>query len=85
MDSTSVGLILDSSVIIAIRDIPVHPLNIETERLAGRIEGEQATQDVSIAFVDLLIGTTALQLGFGVVTNDVRHFEKIPGLRIHQR
>ena len=35
---------------------------------------------VTIAFEDLLIAATALQLGFGVVTGDIRHFEQIPGL-----
>jgi predicted nucleic acid-binding protein len=53
-----------------------------TARLAGRIEGDQAAHGVTIAFEDLLIAATALQLGFGVVTGNVRHFEQIPGLQI---
>lgn len=65
-----------------IRDIPVHPINIETARLAGRIEGTQAAHGVTIAFEDLLIAATALQLGFGVVTGNIRHFEQIPGLKV---
>jgi len=32
-----------------IRDVPVHPVTIETDRLAGRIKGDQAAQGVSIA------------------------------------
>lgn len=51
-----------------IRDVPVHPVTIETARLAGRIEGDQAIQGVTIDFEDLLIAATALQLGFGVAT-----------------
>lgn len=65
-----------------IRDMPVHPITIETARLAGRIEGDQAAHGVTIAFEDLLIAATALQLGFGVVTGNVRHFELIPGLQV---
>ena len=65
-----------------IRDVPVHPITIETARIAGRIEGDQAAQGVTIAFEDLLIAATALQLGFGVVTGNVRHFEKIPNLTV---
>jgi tRNA(fMet)-specific endonuclease VapC len=65
-----------------IRDVPVHPVTLETARLAGRIEGDQAVQGVTIAFEDLLIAATALQLGFGVVTSNVRHFEVVPGLRV---
>jgi predicted nucleic acid-binding protein len=37
----------------------------------GRIEGEQAAQGVTIAFEDLLIASTALQLAFGVVAGNV--------------
>ncbi len=65
-----------------IRDVPVHPVTIETARLAGRIEGDQAIQGVTIAFEDLLIAATALQLGFGVATGNVRHFEVVPGLKV---
>jgi predicted nucleic acid-binding protein len=31
---------------------------------------------------DLLIGATALTLGYCVVTNNERHFSKIPGLDV---
>ena len=65
-----------------IRDVPVHPVTIETARLAGRIEGDRAAQGVNIAFEDLLIAATALQLGFGVVTGNVRHFQTVPGLTV---
>ena len=67
-----------------IRDVPVHPVTIETAKLAGRIEGEQAEEGVSMAFEDLLIAATALQLGFGVAIGNVRHFEYIPGLTVIQ-
>ena len=65
-----------------IRDVPVHPVTIETARIAGRIEGDLAAQGATTAFEDLPIATTALQLGFGVVTANVRHFEQIPGLKV---
>ncbi len=63
-------------------DIPVHPITIEIARRVGRIEGEQASQGVVIAFEDLAIGVTALHLGFDVVTLNVRHFQRIPGLKV---
>jgi len=65
-----------------IRDVPVHPVTLEIARIAGRIEGEQAAQGVTIAFEDLLIASTALQLAFGVVTGNIRHFEQLPGLKV---
>jgi tRNA(fMet)-specific endonuclease VapC len=65
-----------------IRDVPVHSITIETARLAGRVEGDQAAHGVTIPFEDLLIAATALQLGFGVVTGNARHFEQVPGLKV---
>src|SRR5438034_5655024 len=40
------------------RDMVVYPVTVEIAELAGRIEGEQAAAGISIAFEDLLIGTT---------------------------
>ena len=63
-------------------DLIVHPLTLGIAQLAGRIEGEQAAKGVSIAMEDLIIGATALHLGFDVVTLNVRHFQAIPGLNL---
>lgn len=64
------------------RDMIVHPVSLEIAQLAGKIEGEQAAQGIAIAFEDLVIGATALHLGFGVATLNVKHFKLIPGLDI---
>jgi predicted nucleic acid-binding protein len=66
------------------RDMTVHPVTVEIAQLAGKVEGEQAAQGVSIAFEDLLIGATALHLGYAVATLNVRHFRLIPGLSVVQ-
>ena len=66
------------------RDMVVHPVIVEIAELAGRIEGEQAARGVSIAFEDLLIGTTALNLSYAVATLNVRDFQKIPDLSVTQ-
>ncbi len=63
-------------------DLIVHPLTLGIAQLAGQIEGEQAAKGVSIAMEDLIIGATALHLGFDIVTLNVRHFQKIPGLSV---
>jgi len=60
----------------------VYPYTQETALLAGRIDGEQTGRGSIIPFTDLLIGTTALSLGFGVLTANVRHFQMIPGLTV---
>jgi tRNA(fMet)-specific endonuclease VapC len=62
--------------------VAVHPLTLEVARLAGRIHAEQMGQGVSIDFPDLIIGATALHLGFDVVTLNARHFQMIPGLNV---
>ena len=64
------------------RDMIVHPVSLEIAQLAGRIEGEQAAQGIAIAFEDLVIGATALHVGFDVATLNVKHFKLIPGLNI---
>jgi tRNA(fMet)-specific endonuclease VapC len=46
------------------RAIPIHPVMLEIAQLAGRIEGEQAAKGIVIALPDLLIGVTALHLGY---------------------
>ncbi len=65
-----------------VRDMIVHPVSIAIAQLAGRIEGEQAAKGISIAFEDLVIGVTALHLGFDVATINVKHFQNIPGLNV---
>ncbi len=65
-----------------VRDMIVHPVSIAIAQLAGRIEGEQAANGISIAFEDLVIGVTALHLGFDVATINVKHFQNIPGLNV---
>jgi tRNA(fMet)-specific endonuclease VapC len=64
------------------RDMIVHPVSLAIAQLAGQIEGEQAAKGISIAVEDLIIGATALHLGFDVATLNVRHFESIPGLKL---
>lgn len=62
--------------------LTVYPYTAETALLAGRIDGEQTAKGVIIPFPDLLIGVTALSLGFSVLTVNVRHFQLIPGLNV---
>jgi predicted nucleic acid-binding protein len=63
-------------------DVPVHPVTLDIARLAGRIEGQQEALGIQFAFEDLLIGATALHLGFDVATLNLRDFQRIPGLSV---
>lgn len=63
-------------------DVPVHPVTLDIARLVGRIEGEQEAKGIQFAFEDLVIGASALHLGYAVMTLNARHFQRIPGLSV---
>ena len=60
----------------------IYDLTTEIAALSGRIEGEQAAQGIAIAFPDLIIGSTALHLGYSVLTSNTKHFSLIPNLQV---
>ncbi|WP_058187808.1 type II toxin-antitoxin system VapC family toxin [Terracidiphilus gabretensis] len=65
-------------------DMEVVSYSRETALLAGKIDGQQRAQGITIPFADLLIGVTALEYGYAVATVNLRHFRLIPGLEIVQ-
>src|SRR5271165_744733 len=65
-------------------DIEVYPYTLETAWLAGKIDGEQRNKGIVVPFGDLLIGATALETGYAMLTSNLRHFRLIPGLTIVQ-
>jgi predicted nucleic acid-binding protein len=67
-----------------ISNVPVYPVTTGLARQAGRIDAEQQARGICIAFQDLLIGVSALDLGYAVVTHNVRHFHMIPNLQVKQ-
>ena len=62
--------------------LPVHPVTVPVALRAGQIDGENTAQGVRVSLSDLLIGVTALELGYRVATANVRHFQLVPGLGI---
>lgn len=64
--------------------ITVYPVTMDIAERAGEIAGQLAAQGVHVPYEDLLIGVTALHLGFEVLTANVRHFAMIPGLVVKQ-
>lgn len=48
----------------------------------GEIKAQLVSGGKTIDDFDLLIGCTALVLNYAVVTNNTKHYEKIPGLKI---
>jgi tRNA(fMet)-specific endonuclease VapC len=62
--------------------VPVHPVTKQTGWLAGRIEGEETAKGNILPFNDLMIASTAIEQGYAVLTGNLRHFQKIPGLTV---
>jgi tRNA(fMet)-specific endonuclease VapC len=62
--------------------VPIHPVTVSIALRAGQIDGESAAKGLRVALADLLIGVTAMQLGYGVATGNLRHFQMVPGLQI---
>jgi predicted nucleic acid-binding protein len=65
-----------------LNDLDVYPYTKETALLAGQIDGEQQGRGITIPFADFLIGATALQVGYSLLTVNVRHFRMIPSLTV---
>ena len=65
-----------------LRDVPVFPYTTAAALLAGRISGEQQSIGITVPFADLLIGATALSIGFSVLTTNSHDFQLIPGLQV---
>jgi tRNA(fMet)-specific endonuclease VapC len=59
--------------------IDVSPAIMET---FGTLKADLRKNGTPVDDFDLLIGATALTLGYCVVTNNERHFSKIPGLDV---
>ena len=60
----------------------VEPVTIPIALRAGKIDGSLQAKGTRIALGDLLIGATALELSYSVVTHNARHFEAIPDLAV---
>ena len=62
--------------------LPIHSVTAPVALRAGQIDGENQARGIRIPLSDLLIGGTALELGFSVATANVRHFRLVPGLSV---
>src|SRR5271166_940770 len=62
--------------------VPIQPVTVSVALRAGQIDGQSQARGVRIPLSDLLIGTSALELGYRVGTANVRHFQLIPDLHV---
>jgi len=64
--------------------MPVHPVTVPIALRAGQADGQMQAAGKRMALADLLIGSTALELGYSVATANLRHFALLPDLLIEQ-
>ena len=62
--------------------LPLHPITLQTAYLVGQIEGQEAAKGNVLPFNDLLIAAAAAEQGYAVLTENLRHFERIPGVQV---
>jgi predicted nucleic acid-binding protein len=67
-----------------LNEISVEPVTLAIAFRAGSIDGRLRAQGTRISLGDLLIGATALELGYEVVTHNVRHFAMVPALEVRR-
>jgi tRNA(fMet)-specific endonuclease VapC len=60
--------------------VPIHPATKRTAFLVGQIQGQEAAKGNVLPFNDLMIAAAAIEQGYAILTENLRHFEKIPGL-----
>lgn len=60
----------------------VFPVTASIALLVGELDAELEMRGHKIALADLIIACTALEQDFTVATMNLRHFERIPGLRV---
>lgn len=64
--------------------LTVLPYDVAIARVYGEIQAHLADAGKTVADGDLQIAATALHHGLELVTGNLRHFERIPGIRIHR-
>jgi predicted nucleic acid-binding protein len=62
--------------------VPLHPVTLQTGYLVGQIEGQEAAKGNVLPFNDLPIAAAAIEQGYAVLPENLRHFEKVPGVRV---
>ena len=64
--------------------IPVVALGLPIMRIFGEIDARLRAKGNTIPTSDLLVASTALSRGDEIVTGNIRHFRRVPGLDVRQ-
>ncbi|MCC7024925.1 MAG: PIN domain-containing protein [Thermomicrobiales bacterium] len=66
---------------IVLGEFPVLPFDLDVARIHAQLTVELKADGRSIGSHDLIIAATAVTHGFEVLTHNLRHFERVPGLK----
>lgn len=64
--------------------LPIVDINLPIMRIFGEIDARLRAAGSRLPTSDLLIACTALSRGDEIVTGNVRHFRRVPGLAVHE-
>lgn len=64
--------------------IPVVPFDLGTARVHAQLSAQLAATGRPIGAHDLLIAATALAKGYRILTDNLRDFQRVPGLAVQQ-
>ena len=81
-DSTKRRLRRSAYVEKVIELFPVYDFEISIARIYAVLWSDLSQKGIQIGAHDLIIGSTALSLGFSVATHNMRHFRRIEGLKV---
>jgi predicted nucleic acid-binding protein len=62
--------------------LPVLPIDDGVARLAAEVERNLRGRGLRVGFADALIAAACITAGTSLLTRNVRHFGRVPGLRI---
>lgn len=65
-----------------IETFPIYVFDLSAARIYARVWATLAKKGINIGAHDLIIASTAVSLGFSVVTSDMRDYSKIKGLKV---
>lgn len=63
--------------------VPTLPFDLQSARTHARLATDLSSRGQLIGANDLVIAATALTLGYSVLTHNLRHFERVPGLVVN--
>ena len=75
-------LVRESFLRVIREEVPILPYTQTTADWAAKLGAHAANTGENIPYADLLIGATAMSVGYSVLTANLRHFRMIPGLEV---